>query len=90
MSRNKKYLIAFDISDPKLLGRVSRYLEKKGQRVQYSVFLLALTPDQLKRVKKTLFNWLKMDHRIMIIPLCGNCLKQSVFLGEKTPGHLVF
>ncbi|TCO80597.1 CRISPR-associated Cas2 family protein [Plasticicumulans lactativorans] len=41
------YLIAYDIADPHRLARVARCLERIGTRVQYSVFIAELTPDEL-------------------------------------------
>ena len=45
-----RYLIAYDICDPRRLGRVHRFLRKSGLPVQYSVFTAQLTERKLKRV----------------------------------------
>jgi len=37
------YLIAYDITDPKRLSRIARYLSKRAVRVQYSVFATELS-----------------------------------------------
>ncbi|MGQ0842081.1 CRISPR-associated endonuclease Cas2 [Actinokineospora sp.] len=39
----RRYLIAYDIADPKRLRRVCILMEDHGQRLQYSVFLCDLT-----------------------------------------------
>ncbi|MCX8049880.1 MAG: CRISPR-associated endonuclease Cas2 [Methylohalobius sp.] len=44
------HLVAYDISDPKRLYRVHRYLKKLGIPLQYSVFLLHITPIQRKQI----------------------------------------
>lgn len=41
------YLVAYDIADPKRLGRVARYLCQHACRVQYSVFAAPLSQSQL-------------------------------------------
>lgn len=49
-SRLRTYIIAYDIADPKRLGRVHRYLKAVAFPVQYSVFvarLNAATLDEL-------------------------------------------
>lgn len=46
----RNYLIAYDISDAKRLGRVHRYLKRVGLALQYSVFVVRLTERQLDRV----------------------------------------
>lgn len=35
-----RYLVTYDIADPRRLSRVFRFLKKQGVPVQYSVFLL--------------------------------------------------
>ncbi len=52
MSLNQKHLhlVAYDISDPKRLLDVRRYLKKLGLPLQYSVFLLYITPEQKRQV----------------------------------------
>ncbi len=44
------HLVAYDISDPKRLIQVHRYLKKLGIPLQYSVFLLYITPLQKKQL----------------------------------------
>ncbi|MQA08440.1 MAG: CRISPR-associated endonuclease Cas2 [Pseudonocardiaceae bacterium] len=39
----RRYLIAYDIADPKRLRRVCTLMEDHGERLQYSVFLCDLT-----------------------------------------------
>jgi CRISPR-associated protein Cas2 len=42
MSQNEsaRYLVTYDIADPRRLGRLFRFLKKQGVPVQYSVFLV--------------------------------------------------
>lgn len=50
----RSYLIAYDIRDPKRLGRIHRYLKRIGLALQYSVFVVRLTDRQLDRVMMAL------------------------------------
>lgn len=43
----RRYLIAYDIADPKRLRRVIKVMESYGQRLQYSVFLCDLSGVEL-------------------------------------------
>ena len=43
----RRYLIAYDISDPKRLRQVCKVMEAYGQRLQYSVFLCDLSGAEL-------------------------------------------
>lgn len=45
-----RYLIAYDIRNPKRLIRVHRFLRREGMPVQYSVFTAQLTQRKLVRV----------------------------------------
>lgn len=48
MSRERLYLISYDIADPQRLARVARRLQKHACRVQYSVFAGQFTSRQLE------------------------------------------
>ena len=50
LNQPQLYLIAYDIADPRRLGRVHRFLRKEGLPVQYSVFTAQLTGKKLKRL----------------------------------------
>jgi CRISPR-associated protein Cas2 len=39
----RRYLMAYDIADPKRLRRICTLMEDHGERLQYSVFLCDLT-----------------------------------------------
>ena len=43
----RQYIICYDITDPRRLGRIHRALKKTALPVQYSVFLFSGTPEQL-------------------------------------------
>lgn len=43
----RRYLIAYDIADPKRLRRVIKIMESYGERLQYSVFLCDLSGLEL-------------------------------------------
>lgn len=49
MSQNTsaRYLITYDIADPRRLGRLFRFLKKQGLPVQYSVFLVETSAVRL-------------------------------------------
>ncbi|WP_137723581.1 CRISPR-associated endonuclease Cas2 [Prescottella subtropica] len=45
----RRYLIAYDIRDPKRLRRVCKVMEAYGVRIQYSVFLCDLSGIEFAR-----------------------------------------
>lgn len=48
--QKKLYLIAYDIADPKRLGRTHRFLKKEGLPLQYSVFTVVISRTRLDRL----------------------------------------
>ena len=50
LSQPHLFLIAYDIREPRRLGRIHRFLRKEGLPVQYSVFTARLTERKLQRV----------------------------------------
>ncbi|WP_456488748.1 CRISPR-associated endonuclease Cas2 [Caminibacter pacificus] len=45
--QRKKFLIAYDIKDVKRLRRVAKLLEKNGVRIEYSVFYMEATKEEM-------------------------------------------
>lgn len=49
-SHTQRWLLAYDIRDPKRLSRVGRYIRKEGVPLQYSVYLLTGNRQQMEDV----------------------------------------
>ena len=82
MAKHYTYLVTYDISDPKALKRVASYLEKKGKRLQKSVFVLNLPQHQIRNVQAKLPELAGETAHVMLLPLCRSCLNKAEFLGE--------
>lgn len=54
MSSRLRYLVSYDIANPKRLRRVARTLEGFGTRLQYSVFECSLDEIRLAELKSQL------------------------------------
>ncbi len=79
-----RYLIAYDIRDPRRLGRVHRFLRRQSMPVQYSVFTAQLTQRKLTRVTEGLEAIIDPradDVRIYPLParLDANLLGRQIF-----------
>lgn len=48
--QRRLYVISYDITDPKRLGRIHRYLKRRGLAVQYSVFVVHTHSVGLQRI----------------------------------------
>jgi CRISPR-associated protein Cas2 len=69
--QNKTHLIAYDIGDPKRLGRIHRFLRKQAMPIQYSVFLIECNAVQLRALRDELEAMIdpkKDDIRIYTLP----------------------
>lgn len=58
---SNEYIICYDISCPKRLGRIHRYLKAHACAIQYSVFLFVGTSNQLECCLERLAQL--MDHK---------------------------
>jgi CRISPR-associated endonuclease Cas2 len=81
-------MILYDISQPKLLQKLSRFLKRYGVRVQYSVFIVATDDERSRVVLKTLnlFYKPKLHYKdsIIILPLNDKSYESTLSLGCST------
>ncbi len=72
------YLVCFDISGDKERQRAGKLLLRHGQRVQESVFEIALAgPHELEGLKKRLISILEEENEMRFYRLCLDCRKAS-------------
>lgn len=53
-SHAQRWLIAYDIKNPKRLAKVGRYINKEAVRMQYSIYVLAGTRRKMDEVSAEL------------------------------------
>ena len=70
MARHR-YLVSYDISDPKRLRRVAKVLEGFGSRLQYSVFECPLESTRLEQLKAALFREINEDEDQVLFVCLG-------------------
>jgi len=58
------YLIAYDISDDKIRNKIAKYLEKKGLRIQKSLFALEVNKNKIKHILRDLEILRKDENKI--------------------------
>ncbi len=64
------HIIAYDIMDKKRYRRIYRAMCGHGDPLQYSVFRCPLSPEELQRLKDTLWPLLNLaEDRVMIVRL---------------------
>lgn len=61
-TENNITLICYDITSNKLRGRIDKAMKDFGVRLQYSIFLCRLDPENMSRCKDRLRNVLTLYH----------------------------
>jgi len=95
--RKRRYLVCYDIANPRRLGRVHRRVSRLALPVQYSVYLFHGNSEQVDRLLarlRPLINEREDDVRIYPVPeradpiLGGRARKEAglFLLGEATRG----
>ena len=62
MQKNINHLICYDISEPKRLAKIARYLTKIAFRIQYSIYFLPnASHEEIEKIKSTLLEMMDED-----------------------------
>lgn len=75
-----RYLVSYDISDPKRLRRVARMLEGFGVRLQYSVFECPLDEMRLARLKAELEPLVNHDEDQVLFVALGSANSDATLI----------
>jgi CRISPR-associated protein Cas2 len=63
-----RYLVCYDVSDPKRLERTYKKMTGFGEHVQYSVFVCDLSPTDRVRLEEALIEILNLkEDRVLIV-----------------------
>jgi len=83
-------IIAYDIENNKRRNKIAKFLEKKGRRIQKSVFIVDIESRKRKSLQRDLWKLAEKKGIIHIFSLCNGCRKKAVFLGEEPQDCLIF
>ncbi len=82
-----KWVIAYDICDPRRLQRVAKVLKDYGVRVQKSVFEAELSAREQAKVASRLRREIDPDlDGVKFYPLCGKCEGRLWSFGPEAEG----
>jgi CRISPR-associated protein Cas2 len=82
-------IITYDMSDSTLRNTVHRFLSDWGLNTQKSVFELALSASEVRKVVEFLRQRpLEPEDSIRIYRVCRSCLRKASALGEGLQVHL--
>lgn len=86
MARRDFYVIVYDIVQDRRRNKVARWLERHGERVQYSVFEMYLTEKEWARLWQQLGRLINPEEdRVRAYRLCAVCRQRIAHLGQGEP-----
>lgn len=88
-SERRYYLVSYDITDPRRLSEVHRYLKKRALPLQYSVFLAYANERVIGAMVRDLADLIQpKSDDVRVYPLPAAC--QATTLGSQALPHGVF
>lgn len=82
----RRFLIAYDISDPQRLRRICKTMEEYGERLQYSVFICDLSRSELLHARATVESQMKLtEDSVVIVDLGDTDSARFTFIGQRRP-----
>lgn len=89
MAGRLRYLVTYDIRDPKRLRRVHKLVKGWGDPLQYSVFVCDLTKVELTTMRADLIQRMNLDEDSVSFfdlgPPSGRGLECIEFIGTRLP-----
>lgn len=78
------YIIAYDIAENRIRSRVAKMLEKRGRRLQYSVFYADITERECQGLRCELEEITAEAEKplLLMVPLCAACYGRIWIKGE--------
>ncbi len=83
MPRRDFYVLAYDVVSDRRRAKIVRWLERYGERVQYSVFEMYLTEEEWQALRKALERLMNTEEdSIRVYRLCAVCRTRIINLGK--------
>jgi len=77
------YMVCYDISNPKRLGKVAKVLENHGMRIQKSFFQCEMNKENMINLKNKLLKIInRRKDSLFIYPLCEDCSNKAITDGN--------
>ena len=82
----RRVLVAYDVPSDRRRTRVAKTLLKYGDRIQYSVFLLGVTPEELVEIQSRAAGIIDENtDSLWIVRQCAACWEEVRTLGQAHP-----
>lgn len=73
--------LSYDIANPRRLRQIAKLALLHGERVQKSLYLCAMSPEQHKWLWAQLADIVETEDRLMLRPLCRKCRTNTSYQG---------
>lgn len=77
----RRWLLSYDISSQKQRTRLAALATTYGSRIQKSVYICTLSPEQLEWLALHIQSIAQKDDRIMLRPICRTCQIHTITQG---------
>ncbi len=74
-----QYLAACDVTNDRQRDRVARVLNRYGERIQRSVFLLWIQPEDLSELRREVGSLLQKEDRFDLLPVDERGTRRRIF-----------
>ena len=75
MHDSRWWLVSYDVHNAKRLRKCAHLLEGYGERLQLSVFRCWMSRTRMEELRWKLTELLDPEDDVLLIPLCGDCVK---------------
>lgn len=86
-TKKSKWVILYDIRDPKRLRKVAKIMESYGIRVQKSVFEVFADVDLVKRLRYRIQKIILVDDYVLYINVCEEDWQKQMKYGSNAIGY---
>jgi len=83
-------IVAYDIEDNKMRGKLARFLAHQGLRLQKSVFAVEVERHVFTRFTKKIETLTGKQGRVAIFRLCAGCQKNAIKLNDDESSFYIF
>lgn len=83
-------IVAYDIDNNRIRGKLARYLEGKGVRLQESVFAIEIERHIFKGFLRQLEKIAGEKRKVAVFRLCAGCQKNALQIAEEEKYFHIF
>lgn len=83
-------IVAYDIEEDKIRGKLARFLEKRGRRLQKSVFAVEVERHAFSALLRQMEMITGPDNKVAVFKLCVGCSKNAIQMSGEQECYHVF